>query len=102
MIVEQIRYFLGEDDDGALLAVRREISRIRAEQGLPPGTILVPDGEGGPSLIWQCGYEDESAMGAAETGMMGNESYETARQRIGEMKVRVELEICLADDDGLE
>jgi hypothetical protein len=100
MIIEQIRYFLDEQGREELLAARREISAIRESAGIPGGRILIADGdvEGTPYLLWQCGYGDEAEMGMAETALIGNPTYEAARDRVGALAVRVELELYIADD----
>src|SRR5947209_2759356 len=100
MIIEQIRYFMAEDRMEEILEVRREVTRIRRELGLPSGQILVadPPPDDGPVLVWQCGYEDESELGAAQAALMGNPRYEEMRDRLGTPVARVELEIYAADD----
>ena len=43
MIVEQIRYYIEEQNKDETLTARREETRVRTELGLPPGHILVAD-----------------------------------------------------------
>lgn len=103
MIIEQIRYFIREEDCETVLEARREVGRLRSGVGVPPGQILVADDgpEGGPTLIWQCGYVDEGEMGMAEAALIGNAEYERARERLGALVTRVELELYI-DDGGSE
>jgi hypothetical protein len=101
MLIEQIRYFVDEDNRGELVSVRREIDRFRTEAGMPPGQILLSDATpaGGPTVVWQCGYEDEGEMGLADARLIGNAEYEAARQRLASLVQRVELELYTTDDD---
>lgn len=101
MLIEQIRYFVGADKREDLLAVRREIDRFRIEAGMPPGLILLSDDtpSGGPTVVWQCSYEDEGEMGLTDVRLIGNEAYETARARLSSLVQRVELELYTSDDD---
>jgi hypothetical protein len=99
MIIEQIRYFISEDYRDEILQLRREITRIRSQLGLPGGHILLADPTpDSPTLVWQCGYEDETEMGLTEARLIGNAEYEAARNRLGELAARVELEIYMADE----
>jgi hypothetical protein len=74
---------------------------MRRSLGLPPGHILVADDgpDEGPSLIWQCGYEDEGQLAAAEGALIGNPEYEEARGRLGTLVSRVELELYISDEE---
>lgn len=101
MLIEQIRYFVDEEKREDLLVVRREIDRFRTEAGMPPGHILVSDDTpaGGPTVVWQCGYEDEGQMGLADTQLIGNEGYEAARLRLAGLVQRVELELYTSDEE---
>lgn len=101
MVIEQIRYFVDEDKREDLLVVRREIDRYRVEAGMPPGHILVSDDTpaGGPTVVWQCGYEDEGQMGMADTQLIGHAEYEAARERLASLVQRVELELYTSDDE---
>jgi hypothetical protein len=99
MIIEQIRYFISEDQKDEILQLRRQVTRIRSQLGLPGGRILLADpSPDGPAFIWQCGYEDESEMGLTEARLIGNAEYEAARNRLGQLAARVELEIYMADE----
>lgn len=100
MIIEQIRYFIEEANRAEVLEVRREITRIRDAHGIPGGHILLAetDGDEGPYLVWQCGYADEAEMGMAETRLIGNAEYESARERLGQLITRVELELYTAEE----
>ncbi len=99
MIVEQIRYYIREEDRESVLRARREVVRIRSQVGVPAGQILVADDgpEGGPALIWQCGYADEGEMGMAEAALIGHAEYEAAREELGTLVIRVELELYMND-----
>ncbi len=99
MIVEQIRYYIREEDRDSVLRARREVVRIRGQVGVPAGQILVADDgpEGGPALIWQCGYADEGEMGMAEAALIGHAEYEAAREELGTLVIRVELELYMND-----
>jgi hypothetical protein len=101
MLIEQIRYFVDEDKREELLVVRREIDRFRTEAGMPPGHILLSDDtpSGGPTVVWQCGYEDEGQMGLADAQLIGNAEYEAARERLASLVQRVELELYTSDDE---
>ena len=101
MIIEQIRYYFDESDKEATLLARREESRVRAELGLPPGHILIADPipTDGPGMVWQCIYEDESGMATATARLIGNAEYETSRDRLRALTIRVELELYTADED---
>jgi hypothetical protein len=101
MLIEQIRYFVDEDNRDELVSVRREIDRFRTEAGMPSGQILLSDAtpSGGPTVVWQCGYEDEGEMGLADARLIGNAEYEAARQRLASLVQRVELELYTTDDD---
>jgi hypothetical protein len=101
MIIEQIRYFIHEENRDEVLETRRRVTRLRSQLGLPPGYILVADAmpDDAPALIWQCGYEHVAAMAAATTALMGNAEYEAARDRLGSLAVRVELELYMTDED---
>jgi hypothetical protein len=102
MIVEQIRYYIEEQDKDETLLARREETRVRVELGLPPGHILVadPGPPEVPALVWQCIYEDESAMAAATAKLIGNAGYEAIRERLRALTLKVELELYTADEDG--
>ena len=102
MIVEQIRYYATDEDLDQVLEVRRAVGRVRGQLGLPPGQILLADPapEDGPSLVWQCGYQDEGEMASVQAQLMGNAEYEAARERLGVLAVRVELELYTAEDEA--
>ncbi len=99
MIIEQIRYYIREEDRDSVLRARREVVRIRTQAGVPAGQILVADDgpEGGPTLIWQCGYANEGEMGMAEAALIGHAEYEAAREELGTLVIRVELELYMGD-----
>ena len=101
MVIEQIRYFVDEDKREELVEVRREIDRFRTEAGMPPGHILLSDDtpSGGPTVVWQCGYEDEGQMGLADARLIGNADYEAARERLSSLVQRVELELYTSDEE---
>jgi hypothetical protein len=101
MLIEQIRYFVDEDKREELLIVRREIDRFRTEAGMPPGHILLSDDTpaGGPTIVWQCGYEDEGQMGMADAQLIGNAAYEAAREQLNSLVQRIELELYTSDED---
>jgi hypothetical protein len=100
MIVEQIRYYVRDEDRDALLAVRRSITRLREARGLPAGYIFVADPvpDECPAVIWQCGYNDDTEMGMAEAQLLGNAEYEEARKRLSALVTRIELEIYASDE----
>lgn len=102
MLIEHIRYYVREDRREALLAVRREINRAREHLGLPPGYILLadPDLDASPTVVWQCGYENEDVMATVTTSLIGNEEYEAGRARLAELVDRVELEIYTVEEDA--
>jgi hypothetical protein len=104
MIIEQIRYFVDAETLDAILEARRQVSELRRQLNLPPGRILIadPPPDDGPALIWQCAYEDEGLMGAAEAALIGNAAYEDARGRLVNLAGRVEIELYMADDDPEE
>lgn len=101
MIVEQIRYYVAEDDCEALLVARRAISHAREARGIPSGHIFVADPvpDDGPAVISQCGYDDDTQMGMAESQLLGDPEYEQARVRLGELAVRIEWEIYTGDEE---
>ncbi|HZU11552.1 MAG TPA: hypothetical protein VFB58_01830 [Chloroflexota bacterium] len=101
MIVEQIRYYLAEENLEDFLAARRELSSLRARLDLPEGRSLIADPvpDEGPAVVWQCGYDDEGQMGLAEARLMGSEEYASARERINALVERVVLELYSADGD---
>ncbi len=103
MIVEQLRYYVNDQDREQLILARRQVNRVRSELGLPPGKILLADSglEEGPSLIWQCSYEDESHMAAVEVSLIGNSEYEAARNRVSGLATRVELELYTFDEEEI-
>jgi len=103
VIIEQIRYWTGADVE-PLLDARRRLSRVRREQGLPPGHILLADEapSESPCLVWQCGYGDEGEMGMVETRLIGDAEYEEARAQLGELSERVEVELYLTDPESEE
>jgi hypothetical protein len=100
MIVEQIRYYLTPDVRETVLELRRRIAMIRQDSGLPTGKLLLADEdeEESPQIVWQCGYEDEAALGHAETQLIGNTGYEEARAQLGALGVRVILELYTLDE----
>jgi hypothetical protein len=100
MILEQIRYYVDDDNRDAFLQVRRDLSAIRGEVGIPVGHLLRADPvpEDGPFLLWQCTYEDEAEMGMAEMRLMQTPSYEAARTRLGALVARMELEFYTVED----
>lgn len=102
MILEQIRYYVEEDKRDLFLQVRQDLSAIRREAGIPPGRLLLADPvpDEGPFLVWQCAYGDEAQMGVAETRLMEDPDYESARTRLGELVARVELEFYTIEDDS--
>ncbi|GAC1319588.1 MAG: hypothetical protein NVS2B16_03410 [Chloroflexota bacterium] len=104
MIIEQIRYFLDAEDTAPLVEARRQVTRVRKELGLPPGHILIADAgpERGPCIVWQCGYEDESQMGMAETRLIGDPNYEAARTALASLVTEIEVELYLIDDEEAE
>ena len=101
MIVEQIRYFTTQVDRDTVLTARRAVNRVRASLGIPPGHTLLADADPdeGPTLIWQCVYEDEGQLAAAEGALMGDETYEAARSTLSRLAVRVELELYVSDEE---
>lgn len=101
MIIEQVRYFVSVENRDQTLAARREIARLRRRLSLPPGRILLADPvpDDAPVLIWQCAYEDDAMMGAAEAALLGNPDYEAARTQLGGIVSRVEVEIYTSDDE---
>lgn len=104
MIIEQMRYYISEGAEDQVLEVRREVSRLRSLVGAPGGHILIadPPPDDGPALVWQCAYEDESEMAHAEAAIAGNADYSAARERLGGLVSRIELEIYASDeDDGM-
>lgn len=103
MIIEQIRYWTSGDIE-PLVDARRRLSRVRREQGLPGGHILLADEtpSDSPILVWQCGYGDEGEMGMVETRLIGNSEYEEARAELGELSERVEVELYLTDPESEE
>jgi len=101
MIVEQIRYYVKQDQLAETIRARREVSRIRGEAGVPPGQILLADPpDEGPAIIWQCGYADESELGAADAALIGSAEYEKARGHLSALVNRVELELYMIDEDN--
>lgn len=100
MMIEQIRYHVAEDNIDSLIEARRALNGVREGLGLPQGRILVSDPvpDGGPAVVWQCAYEADADMGAAEAALMGNADYEDARARLGELVERVELELYSVDE----
>ena len=103
MIIEQIRYFVDEQNRDELVAVRREIARVRRELGMPTGHLLIADPpEEGPYVVWQCAYADESEMGLVESRLVGNAEYEAARGRVPALIAKVELELyTIADEEPI-
>jgi hypothetical protein len=101
MIVEQIRYFVREENREVLVEVRREIDSARERVGVPAGRILLADPvpDDAPAVIWQCGYPNDSSMGMAESSLIGDEAYEAARARLAGLVERIELEIYTTLDD---
>jgi hypothetical protein len=95
MIIEQIRYYASAQDREQLLLARRVVSQVRSRSGLPPGHILLADSDvdEGPSVVWQCSYEDETQMSSVEVALIGDPDYEAARERVGALASRVELEL---------
>jgi hypothetical protein len=100
MIVEQIRYFLSEENHDAVVTARRRVDLARNARGLPPGRILIADPvpEDGPAILWQCVYADDDEMAVASTSLIGNEDYEAARAQLAELIVRAELEVYTLDE----
>lgn len=101
MIIEQIRYYFLQDRRDEIIQARREVTRVRRTVGIPPGHILVADPapDEGPTLVWQCGYADESELGAADATLIGNAEYEAARERLNALVTRVELELYMTDEE---
>jgi hypothetical protein len=101
MLIEQIRYFFNDEARDEILDVRRQESRIREDMGLPRGVILLPDTapDDEPMLAWQCGYEDESEMGAVEQALLGSDEYRAVRNRLGDLVTRVEMELYVTDEE---
>ena len=101
MIIEQIRYYISEENLDRAVQARREETGIREEMRLPAGRILVADPipDEGPGLIWQCGYDDESDMAQSSSALIGNERYEAARALLGSLCSRVELELYMTIDE---
>ncbi|GEM_PF-6218400 len=104
MIIEQIRYHVtGEAAPPEVLEARRAVSTARVSLGLPAGHILVADPapEDGPAIIWQCGYESETELAIAESAIAGSPEYGAARDRLGSLVERIEIELY-ASDEGVE
>jgi hypothetical protein len=101
VLIEQMRYFFAEETREDILEVRRQESRIREAMGLPPGVILIPDAspDDEPMLAWQCGYEDESEMGAVEQALLGSDEYRDNRNRLADLVTRVEMELYVTDEE---
>ena len=101
MILEQIRYYVEEENRDAFLHVRRDLSTVRRNAGIPVGHLLRADPvpEDGPFLVWQCTYDDDAHMGIAEMRLIENPDYEAARTRLGALVARMELELYTVEDD---
>ncbi|HEX8919428.1 MAG TPA: hypothetical protein VF898_13060 [Chloroflexota bacterium] len=100
MFIEQIRYYVNEENRDAFVTARREIDDLRRTHGIPPGDIMVADVEAddGPSVVWQCGYENEEVMSGLTTRLMGNEAYEAARERLASLMERAEIEMYTLEE----
>ncbi|HEV3310953.1 MAG TPA: hypothetical protein VG815_10600 [Chloroflexota bacterium] len=101
MIIEQVRYFVQDEDriDEAA-EIRREIDNVRMSLGLPAGHILVadPPPDDAPALVWQCGYENESMLAVAEATIAGSTDYAAGRDRLSALVSRTEIELYTADE----
>lgn len=101
MIIEQVRYYIATEKREPALEVRREQNKIRGRIGLSAGRMLIADPapDDGPIMVWQCGYEDESAMALAEATLTAHAEYAAARDRLSTLVERVELELYSFDDE---
>jgi hypothetical protein len=100
VLIEQIRYFFDPNALDEILEARRQVSRIRESLGVSAGIILIPDdpSEDEPLLVWQSSYEDESQLAGTEQLLIGSEEYKAARDHLGSLIARVDLDLFVSDE----
>lgn len=101
MIIEQIRYFLNDDEESAEAAEQRKaVDEVRRSMGLPLGQILVadPPADDGPALVWQCAYQSEHMLAVAESAIADSQAYAAARDQLSRYVSRIEIELYTADE----
>ena len=99
MIVERTHYYAKTGLAGAVLATRREASRVRVAMGLAPGTIHVGFGDDGPDVAWQCAFTDEVAHQDDLDRRDASPEFAAVRQRMAGLVDRFERLFERYDDE---
>jgi dienelactone hydrolase len=99
MFIERTNYVVKPGCFDAMVAARREASRVRVGLGLDRGTIWTKqnDDHGGPDVTWECRFrniEDQQRDLAARDG---SAEFEAVRARVGDLVERFERQVFQVD-----
>jgi dienelactone hydrolase len=99
MIVERTHYYARSGKAAAVLAARREASRIRVAIGLPAGSIRrkVRSAKDGPDVAWECAFADAAAHRADLAARAASAEFTTIRAKMTGLITRFER---LFETDG--
>ena len=99
MYVERTNYFAKPGRADAVLAARREASRVRVSLGLPAGTILTrqaPDGDGA-DVAWECRFATLDEQRADLAARAASPEFEAVREQVGRLVERFERHLFRTD-----
>ena len=97
MIVETTNYFAKPGMAAAVLAHRREGSRLRKTLGLDAGRIFVNAGGQGPDVRWECVFADEAAYQADLAARDASPAFGEQRSQMGKLTDRFERHVFHLD-----
>ncbi len=104
MITERTHYFAKPGHAEAVLATRRQASRVRIAEGLPGGRILVraAGGDGSePDVVWQCDFPSAAAQAADLAARAASPAFEAVRAGMRSHIDRFERQVLRAEPIGL-
>jgi dienelactone hydrolase len=92
MIVERTHYFAKPGKARAVLAARREASRIRVAIGLPAGSIRRKSrsAQDGPDVAWECAFPDTATHRADLAARAASVEFTAIRARMSSLIARFE------------
>lgn len=100
MFIERTNYFVKPGLLDAMVAARREASRIRVGLGLDRGTIWSrrDSGDPGPHVVWECRFQTLNEQQRDLAVRDGSPAFEAVRARVGELVERFERHVLRLDD----